>query len=683
MKKTYAKLLALMLSLCISFTTCYYVHGLEKSDTKTPKTEKEETSNDETSVYKDETVYVLANADGTVEKIIVSDYIKNCLSANALSDKSELKNIKNVKGDEGYTLGGDNSLVWDANGNDIYYQGEISKELPVTFAVKYKFNGETVSPKKLIGKSGKVTIEYKFKNNQYSYMDINGKKEKIYVPFVMLTGMMFDNDVFSNITVTNGRAIDDGEKSFVVGYALPGMQETLGLDNKILSIPDGFTVTADVKHFKLGMAVTVATSGVFNNIDTSKLDINKLDDTVKELTDGVNSLVDGSSKLYGGLKTLSENSSALVDGIKKLADGAKALKIGADTAYSGAQKLSDGLNALNDKVGAFDDGIGKLKDGSNNLKDGLDTICQNNDTLNGGADKIFGMILKTVEDTVSGSGITINTLTKDNYKTILNGLLDNPNDTQKGEMINIASTSLDEKFKAKGVDTAYLDGCKYLLATGKTEEEVGNILVTDKGTLISAVGTAATPDGQNAIKALCLKLAKDSLKPKIEEGISSLDSYSQFALGIKNYTDGVSSAKDGAVTISENMNGLKDGSSALIDGVGQLNDGMILLKGGIYDIANGAGTLFDGLLTVKNGTPALVNGVNALKDGAKQLYEGIKKLNNDGIGKIATLYKNDAKPIILRAKAMINVAKNYKSFSGINDLSDGSVKFIYRTDEVN
>ena len=76
----------------------------------------------EAETSKDETVYVLAGADGTVQKIIVSDWIKNAMAADSLEDKTELSDIENIKGDESFTLGGDNSCVWDAQGNDIYYE---------------------------------------------------------------------------------------------------------------------------------------------------------------------------------------------------------------------------------------------------------------------------------------------------------------------------------------------------------------------------------------------------------------------------------------------------------------------------------------------------------------------------------------------------------------------------------
>lgn len=50
------------------------------------------------------------------------------------------------------------------------------------------------------------------------------------VPFVMLTGMILDNNRFSHIEVSNGKVINDGNRSVVMGFALPGMQENLHID---------------------------------------------------------------------------------------------------------------------------------------------------------------------------------------------------------------------------------------------------------------------------------------------------------------------------------------------------------------------------------------------------------------------------------------------------------------------
>ena len=131
----------------------------------------------EAETSKDETVYVLAGADGTVQKIIVSDWIKNAMAADSLEDKTELSDIENIKGDESFTLGGDNSCVWDAQGNDIYYQGNIEKELPVQMSVCYTLDGQAIAPEALAGQSGHVTIRFDYQNMQYKEVLLDGKTE--------------------------------------------------------------------------------------------------------------------------------------------------------------------------------------------------------------------------------------------------------------------------------------------------------------------------------------------------------------------------------------------------------------------------------------------------------------------------------------------------------------------------
>ena len=48
-----------------------------------------------------------------------------------------------------------------------------------------------------------------------SITEHNGRTEKIYVPFAVLTGMVMDNDVFSNVEVSSGKVINDGERTVV------------------------------------------------------------------------------------------------------------------------------------------------------------------------------------------------------------------------------------------------------------------------------------------------------------------------------------------------------------------------------------------------------------------------------------------------------------------------------------
>ena len=102
---------------------------------------------------KDETVYSKLDSEGNNYKTIVSTHIENKENADVINDLSDLINIKNTSGDETYTQNG-NKFVWNANKNDIYYQGESLKELPIECNVKYELDGQEISANDIAGKSG-------------------------------------------------------------------------------------------------------------------------------------------------------------------------------------------------------------------------------------------------------------------------------------------------------------------------------------------------------------------------------------------------------------------------------------------------------------------------------------------------------------------------------------------------
>ena len=79
---------------------------------------------------KEDTVYSRVNNDGATYETIVNEHIKNKNSLKEIKDSSILTNIENVNGEETYTKQ-ENQLVWKAEGNDIYYQGKSTKELPI------------------------------------------------------------------------------------------------------------------------------------------------------------------------------------------------------------------------------------------------------------------------------------------------------------------------------------------------------------------------------------------------------------------------------------------------------------------------------------------------------------------------------------------------------------------------
>ena len=55
-----------------------------------------------------------------------------------------------------------------------------------------------------------MTIRFDYENHCTTTATVDGKEETLYVPFAALTGMLLDNERFTNIEVTNGRVVNDG-----------------------------------------------------------------------------------------------------------------------------------------------------------------------------------------------------------------------------------------------------------------------------------------------------------------------------------------------------------------------------------------------------------------------------------------------------------------------------------------
>ena len=347
----------------------------------------------ETKVDKSETVYVNANADGSVDKITVSDWLKNHGSSDTLEDFSNLTNIKNVKGDETFTQNADGSIVWDSKGNDIYYQGETNEELPVTMKVSYYLDGEKMDPKDMAGKSGEVKIRFDYYNNSNETVKVKGKKYNIKTPFTMVTGMILSSDVFSNIEVKNGKVISDGDKSVVVGLAFPGLKSSLNLASydklEDVDIPDYVEVTAKADKFELALTATAATTGTLKNIDTGDLkDVDDLKENMDKLTDATDKLIDGSEALSDGMGTLSSSAGEYTKGVSTANAGVKQLVAGLNTLNSKSGQLKSGVESLNEGLKALKKGTKALNSGISSYTKGVSSLDVGLQSAAGGTDKL-------------------------------------------------------------------------------------------------------------------------------------------------------------------------------------------------------------------------------------------------------------------------------------------------------
>jgi putative membrane protein len=678
----------------------------------------------EAETSKDETVYVLAGADGTVQKIIVSDWIKNAMAADSLEDKTELSDIENIKGDESFTLGGDNSCVWDAQGNDIYYQGNIEKELPVQMSVCYTLDGQAIAPEALAGQSGHVTIRFDYQNMQHEEVLLDGKTEKIYVPFTMLTGMLLDTEVFRNVTISNGKLINDGDRIAVVGIAFPGLQEDLAISKEKLDIPDYVEISADVENFEMGMTMTLATTELFGAIDSDKLDLHELSDAMAELTDAMDQLMDGSSQLYDGLCTLLEKSGDLVSGINKLAEGTAQLKAGAES---------------------LDSGAAQFQAGAAQLSSGLNTLNANSSSLNGGARQVFSSLLSMANTQLSEAGLSVPALTIDNYASVLDGVIASLDDTavyqaaleQVTATVNANRGMIEEKVteavqaQVEAEVSAQVTAAVQETVTQAVHENeaqfraaviqqaLGMTVEEYKAAIEAGLVTQEQQDAVNAAVEAAMQAEIDARMQR-EEIQAQINAVTQQTVGEQMQSDEIqaliasntelqvqqaiseamssdavqaqlSAAAEGAKSVIALKSSLDSynafylglitytsGVSSAAAGANELKTGADALKAGTSELSAGAAELLQGIQTMKDSAPALVDGITQLRDGSMELSDGLKQFNEEGIQKLIEAVDGDLDGLSNRIRVTADVAKHYTSFSGICRIRPNGVRISLR-----
>ena len=444
-KKYLVRTRALMVATILAFTTmaCGVVateEAANKGAAQDAEREAEEESTLESTMNssafgastasdKEETVYVMTDATGAANEVVVSEWLKNTEGTKELNDATDLSDVKNVKGDGTYTENADGTITWDTDGSDVYYQGKSDKAVPVEVKITYYLDGKEMSPEDIAGKSGKVTIRFDYKNNDVKTVTIGGEETQIYTPYAMISGAMLDTERFSNVEVTNGKVISEGNNYVVLGVALPGLKESLGIDDEDLDeltdktgedldIPEYVEITADVTDFKLDMTMTYASGNALADLGfgdlTDSLDLDDAEEKVDELTDGTTQLVDGSDQLYDGTVELQDGTSQLYDGSIELLDGTKALANGvlelqggtADL-VEGTLKLKEGSAALRDGAYALKDGTSQLATGAGTLKDGTSQLASGAGSLKDGTSQLAsgaGSLKDGTSQLASGAG---------------------------------------------------------------------------------------------------------------------------------------------------------------------------------------------------------------------------------------------------------------------------------------
>ena len=241
---------------------------------------------------KDETVYAVMNADGSIKSTTVSEHLYSASGLSNVTDESTLTDIQNTESDAAFTQDGE-KLVWNTDDTDVYYKGNTDKALPITANVTYTLDGVTDSLENLIGKSGHLTVTVDLTNNETGTVTVNGKERTVVTPLITAVGVIFGQDA-TNLSAEHGMLESAAKSSVAAFVCLPGVKDSLdGLLPDDLSavedyLQDSVTVEADVENLAapqimLAAATSPDALGTDNVFDL---------DSINELTDGIQQLND-------------------------------------------------------------------------------------------------------------------------------------------------------------------------------------------------------------------------------------------------------------------------------------------------------------------------------------------------------------------------------------------------------
>lgn len=524
-KRIIALLLAAMMLLC---TACSG-KGDDTTTTNDGQDEYIQPSYDTAagSVTKTETVYVNLKANGDVSKVSVSDWLHTDKNEVYVDDMSDLENITNVKSKVTPVTDGE-KLRWNMPDTDLYYSGTTDRELPISVQLKYYLDGKEIKPEDLAGKSGEVKIDIKMINNASKDGFVNGKKHKVYLPMLVVGGMILPEGTFSGVTVKNGQSIGDGSKEIVVFTGMPGFSESLGFSEKDLGDIGGLvigseaSVTATVENFSLGnlyfaalpiaslnldiaapetvddLKSTLAALKTFQNA-LNKIDPDKLlysmitdKDKVTTLMNTLTKTIEVYKKNQNLVKMLGkyatpENAEAIKTLLESLNDPdvQNALKILADPTvqklFNKLPGIMEGFEAVSPLLNEMQADLAKpeVKAELDNLPETMKTLSEISDTLNANSKEINAIVALLSDDGTDMVNTLLESIDLDDFK----GLGDKYGDlVSDGDVLVALAQEWINYGKDYGLFTKSAEGMKTSLSFILTTESISAPVETNTDT---------------------------------------------------------------------------------------------------------------------------------------------------------------------------------------------------------
>lgn len=469
------------------------------------------------ALTKNETVYSKLEVNGNTRSMYVNEHIINNSKEDKIKDYSDLKEILNINGNESYTID-NNNIIWNSEGNDIFYQGKTEKKLPISLDIKYSLNNENMDVNDMLGKSGNVKITIKYKNTDSHYININGKKEKLYTPFVVSFGTILNSSTNSNISISNGKVVSTGKSEVLISIVTPGLYESLNIDS--LKDMDTITIEYYTKKFELSSMYSIVTSKVLDNEDL-------------KIFDRLDSLYKDTNKLQDNMNLIDENT-------KKIKSGSNTLKSELGSSIENLSK-SNNSNVLSEK---------EINEINNQIIDNINNKFNNEEYISSIAENTW----KEVKSSLNSDDDTIKEVVTSCVKDSLNGYIINNNkseDLVKCEMYS--NGKLDLSLYDENEKIELLNSCNSI---NKTKESI----------------TKSCSDTASKVSMYVAKKVSDNVSVKVAKS-SSIETSNEIVPTLSNQiANGVKTSS--IESISSSLKELYSGVSSLDDGINELSDGI-------------------------------------------------------------------------------------------------------------
>ena len=602
----------------------------------------------------------------------------------------------------------------DENGTDVDKK-DIEKDLPIDCKVTYKLEGEEKPLDEIIGKKGKVTIELKYTNKDEKQVWVNGQNEKMYTPFLVVSGMILDNNENKNIEINHGKIINNGEKTIVAGFAVPGLVESLQLEDSDIDVCDTIEISLETESFELSNIMTFATPKVFDSLDISMNDFSELFDKVNELQNASNQIEEGATSLNNGIILLNDGVTTLKNGSQTLSSGVDSLKQGAENLNNGATALKDGINEYAEQYQKFDQAVVQVSDGASQLNSsygtldsGISSLSENSVDLKNGAEQVSSGTaaladgLNQLSSSVSGIGSNVSELengakgvssgidnivdiVEEQKNTLENGeipqtILDNialiaqlqsTNEALESQLDSVDESVqiiLNNQIDLNNQSIAKLQASnEYIQNIGTQTKE--NINTLYKGLTQIQDAASQVADGTQSLSN-GMELLSSGTSTLAGQTTQLVAGAEQVSSGAGALSDGAASLKDGSKQVAQGIDTLSYGTASLSTASSQLTTAAGTISSGAGNLQAGTTSLLNGANTLATGTGTLVDGINSLSEGSQKLVDGsgtlldgIKKFNTEGIDNICNLVNNDGKNLIRRIEKLEELSKEYTTFA--------------------